>query len=68
MRTLCECADPGCPVHNDTGDCQAMGHITLFRVDMEDITGTVFCEPCSDDAIESGLFSYFTRRKTYEKN
>lgn len=33
----------------------------LFRRDMEDLTGTLFCIPCTDDALESGLFTMETR-------
>jgi len=29
----------------------------LYRVDMEDVTGTAFCEACADDAFASGLFT-----------
>ena len=32
--------------------------MTLRRVDMEDRTGTVFCEACGADAMESGVFDY----------
>lgn len=50
----CECSDPGCP-------CAVSGHsgdiTTLYRVDMEDRTGTLMCETCGDDAFESGVFT-----------
>ena len=29
---------------------------TLYRVDMEDATGTLFCAACADDAFECGLY------------
>jgi len=51
----CECVDPGCPVHIH-GHCVAPGKTILYRVDMVDRTGTVMCDPCAGDALESGLF------------
>ena len=30
--------------------------LTVFRVDMDDRTGTAFCWPCAEDAMQSGLF------------
>ena len=53
----CECADVGCPVHIDEV-CPQLGHTILTRVDMTDETGTLFCWDCSDDAMDSGLFTY----------
>lgn len=50
----CECSDPGCPVCK--GKCDKRATHALVRVDMEDLTGTLFCEPCGADAFESGLF------------
>ncbi len=50
----CECADPGCPVC--FGKCDKKAVMCLLRVDMEDITGTLFCQGCGEDAMESGLF------------
>jgi hypothetical protein len=57
--TPCECADGGCPVgHRGRSTCAAStrGGLTLFRVDMEDRTGTRMCAACADDAMSSGLF------------
>lgn len=53
----CECADPQCPVRG----CHACiarnrAETTLYRVDMEDHTGTRMCALCADDAMGSGLF------------
>jgi len=31
----------------------------LFRVDMEDETGTAMCEECADDALDSGVFTTY---------
>lgn len=56
MNHNCECSDPGCPVHEGK-DCNRHGRTkTLYRIDMEDATGTRFCKDCADDAYESGLF------------
>lgn len=53
----CECSDPGCPVHKGR-DCDHVerGRV-LYRVDMEDRTGTYFCPACQEDAYDSGLFT-----------
>lgn len=57
----CECADPGCP-HSAINQshcipCKHVATTILYRVDMEDVTGTAFCDECADDAFESGLFT-----------
>jgi hypothetical protein len=53
----CECTDPGCPAHPGEEDCfQPALRKPLRRVDMEDHTGTLMCETCADDAMQSGLF------------
>lgn len=54
---MCECNDSKCPVHNGQAECGNIGHVTLYRVDMEDLTGTLFCEPCASDALDCGLFA-----------
>ncbi len=61
MKHLCECLDIGCPIHEGTS-CRTIGHTwTLYRIDMEDVTGTRMCDPCSNDAMESGLFRTTSR-------
>lgn len=50
----CECADPACPVCR--GRCRTQAELLLFRIDMTDLTGTAMCDPCADDALDSGLF------------
>ena len=52
---LCKCADPKCPECG--GLCENDHTTTLYRVDMEDQTGTPMCVPCAEDAYESGVFS-----------
>lgn len=57
--TPCECADRQCPAgHAERPECGAStrGGLTVFRVDMEDRTGTRMCVQCADDAMASGLF------------
>ena len=58
QRHKCECADRLCPVHKGHAECSFVGRTkTLYRVDMEDRTGTRFCPSCANDAYESGLFA-----------
>jgi len=57
IRDRCECADSSCPVVHSV-PCEAIDDLVrLFRIDMEDETGTLLCGGCSDDAMESGLFT-----------
>lgn len=56
-KDRCECADPGCHVHAGESKCRRPGADVLFRVDMDDVTGTMFCAPCAEDAQESGVFA-----------
>jgi hypothetical protein len=51
----CECSDPGCPCCK--GKCRHEATETVFRVDMEDWTGTDMCGGCADDALDSGVFT-----------
>ena len=51
----CECTDPGCPVC--AGKCEWRAKMCLIRIDMEDETGTLFCNACGLDALDSGLFN-----------
>lgn len=66
----CECSDPNCPMHNNLmgelgADCSNAAGVLLFRCDMEDYTGTLFCNACADDARESGLF--YSGRENYSR-
>lgn len=54
----CECTDPGCPIHPGKSECSFLAATTLYRVDMEDQTGTLMCERCADDAYEAGVFRF----------
>ncbi len=53
---MCECADPGCPVHLGKSNCELPPIMRLYRIDWEDTLGTRFCRECGVDALESGLF------------
>lgn len=53
----CECSDHACPVHRGKSSCSNQATTILYRVDMEDRTGSAFCEQCATDAFESGLFT-----------
>lgn len=56
MKLTCECSDKGCEVGHGAA-CTEPGVSILYRVDMDDATGTLFCQCCGDDAMDSGLFS-----------
>lgn len=56
MPSPCECADPACPACH--GRCRNAGRVLLYRIDMADETGTLFCEPCADDAASTALYHY----------
>ncbi len=56
-RNPCECHDSGCAGHKLVHFCTREQTVTLYRVDMDDETGTPMCEPCAADACDSGLFS-----------
>ena len=53
----CQCTDRGCPVHEGKKSCDNKGAEILYRTDMHDETGTVFCEECASDAFDSGIFT-----------
>ena len=53
----CECSDPGCQAHKGKSACRRTGFDILYRIDMDDETGTVMCEACADDAFSSGMFT-----------
>ena len=50
----CECFDPGCPACH--GHCDNTATHIMYRIDMEDETGTAMREECSWGAFEFGLF------------
>jgi hypothetical protein len=53
----CECADSGCKVHAGVSSCPNQANTILYRVDMEDLSGTLCCDDCANDATTSGLFT-----------
>ncbi len=62
----CECYDMGCKAHAGSSVCEATGRTrVLYRVDMEDHTGTAMCPGCRADAELSGLFD--TERNFYSR-
>jgi len=56
MQDRCQDADRNCPVCH--GKCVNQATDTLARVDMQDESGTRFCEDCTEDAMNSGVFTY----------
>jgi hypothetical protein len=58
MTEFCECSDPGCRAHKGHSECDNRATSIGFRHDMEDETGTLFCDECAQDAGESGLFEF----------
>lgn len=74
VKARCQCSDPGCVHAVQPGQsllrrsltsetrksirCSEIATHRLFRVDMEDLTGTAFCDACGDDAWETGLFTF----------
>lgn len=57
MKNMCECSDPGCPVHPGKLQCKNRGNALYFRIDMEDESGTLMCNDCGADALDSGVFA-----------
>src|SRR5579884_1554567 len=53
----CECSDSGCPEKHGSAQCGKPATITLYRCDMDDETGTRFCDACAVDANNSGVFT-----------
>jgi hypothetical protein len=56
-QVKCECSDDRCPTHKGTDRCRKQATDILYRVDMQDESGTAFCDDCADDAFSSGLFT-----------
>ena len=55
----CECSDPGCPGGHGATDCRLKAEHIVRRIDMDDgETRFAFCLPCTDDALDSGVFAY----------
>ena len=52
----CGCVDPACPVHTNEA-CPMPATGILYRVDMDDTTGTNMCDDCAEDALDSGVFT-----------
>lgn len=66
-RERCECEDTadGHPVRTEERNenrARCLNLVStlaepLYRVDMDDESGTLFCEHCAEDAMESGVFT-----------
>ena len=58
---VCHCADRGCPVHRGMDCTRHQTHEQrirrVYRIDMDDRTGTPMCPQCAEDALGSGLFT-----------
>ena len=54
----CECVHEDClhPAEQGSGQCIRQAAHILYRCDLDDHTGTAFCEECAEDAIDCGLF------------
>lgn len=59
--TRCECIDRDCPSHPGMG-CIRQATTRLFRADVEDETGTMFCTYCAQDAAQSGPYVFGSQR------
>ena len=53
----CECHDKGCRHHLGATCSEPEAFIVVFRIDMQDASGTAMCEICSEDALETGVFA-----------
>jgi hypothetical protein len=51
----CRCTDPQCSFCQ--GHCGEEATGILYRIDMEDATGTPMCDDCAEDAMSSGVFA-----------
>lgn len=55
--STCDCTDRGCTQHRGFAWCNTLASEIVYRVDMEDLTGTLICSACARDAYETGLFT-----------
>lgn len=59
--TKCECSDPGCTCK---GKCTKPATQKLARTDMTPgVYDILFCDDCTEDALDSGLFDVKPLRK-----
>ncbi|KKN33864.1 hypothetical protein LCGC14_0799440 [marine sediment metagenome] len=52
----CECGDTRCPAHPGI-HCTQTAVEVVYRIDFKDSTGTHMCFACTEDAMESGLYT-----------
>lgn len=56
-QVRCECCDDRCLEHKGRDRCHHQATDILYRVDMNDETGTAMCDACADDAFSSDVFT-----------
>lgn len=54
IETTCQCCDFGCTCE---GRCRETATMLLTRIDYVDIAGTLMCNECSQDTMETGVFT-----------
>jgi len=57
----CRCPDLNCPVCHR--GCLRPAFVKLYRSDLDDEIGTVFCDRCAVAALESGVFTFEYKKK-----
>src|SRR5262245_38243469 len=63
--TLCGCLNLNCPVCHR--GCLRPAFVKLYRTDLDDEIGTVFCDRCAVAALESGVFTFEYKTKPRAK-
>ena len=61
MVLRCRCPDLNCPVCHR--GCLRPAFVKLYRTDLDDEIGTVFCDRCAVAALESGAFTFEYKAK-----
>jgi len=61
MIPRCRCPDLNCPACDR--QCLRPAFVKLYRTDLDDETGTAFCDRCAAAALESGIFTYEYKTK-----
>ena len=56
MIPRCRCLDLNCPVCHR--ECLRPAFVKLYRTDLDDEIGTVFCDRCAVAALKSGVFTF----------
>ena len=61
MVLPCRCPDLNCPVCHR--GCLRPAFVKLYRTNLDDEIGTVFCDRCAVAALESGVFTFEYKKK-----